>query len=402
MTVPASALPSDYAARRRELLAEGAQPRCRQRDAPQGPRGPDRLVAAAGVRRRGRGHRRTGRAGRPGRRRRLRPRRAVPGQRPRPGAAARRPRRRRPRSPTRSGTRSGTPACAWTTRCAPSRRPAGWPATDLAGAARPARRAARRRRPGAGRPPAQQRPRRLARGRPPPAARAARGVGRAGRQVRRPAPRPRARPQGGPRRAARRRVAARRRRLLGRRPAAPRTSTTPYAGWPTSGTRCTSSPAGPPTGCCCRSRTRSPPTSAWPTPTRCCARSAASAPAVAHAADVTWRRAPAGHPAAAVPVRAAAASRCCGCSGRGSPSTTARRCSPRRPTRAPTRCSCCGGGRAPPAPGCRCRRARSTGWPPTARRCRSRGRRTPGTCSSSCSAPGRRWCRSGRPWTRPA
>jgi nitrogen regulatory protein P-II 1 len=50
------------------------QPRRRERDAPQGPGGPDRLVAAPGVRRRGRGHRRTGREGHPGRGGRLRPR----------------------------------------------------------------------------------------------------------------------------------------------------------------------------------------------------------------------------------------------------------------------------------------------------------------------------------------
>ena len=94
-----------------------------------GPGGADRLVAArrCSPRRPRLDRRRPG--GRPRRRRRLRPGRAVPGQRPRPAccctptaSTARR------RWPTRSGTRSGTPACGSTTRSAPSTRPGGWPA----------------------------------------------------------------------------------------------------------------------------------------------------------------------------------------------------------------------------------------------------------------------------------
>ncbi len=86
----------------------------------------------------------------------------------------------------------------------------------------------------------------------------------------------------------------------------------------------------------------------------------------------------AGHPAAAVALRARPAA--------GAPAARAGARRARRRGRAdragrpaaPTRCSRCGGRRARPAPGCRSRRARSTGWSPTPRRCPSPGRRTPG------------------------
>ncbi len=112
-----------------------------------------------------------------------------------------------------------------------------------------------------------------------------------GARHRGPAPRPRARPQGGPRRAARRRVAAGGGRLLGGRPAAPRrrrrrTPAGRRTRRPAPGHRPRRA-----TACCCRSRTR------WPTDLGLADADAllrevgASAAAVTHAADVTWRRA---------------------------------------------------------------------------------------------------------------
>ena len=96
------------------------------------------------------------------------------------------------------------------------------------------------------------------------------GAGRAPGRAAVPA---RTRPQGGPRRTARRHRAARRRRLLARRRARARASPRPAAGCSTPATRSTWPPAAPPTGSRSRNRTRSPPTSACSTPTPCCARS---------------------------------------------------------------------------------------------------------------------------------
>ena len=112
--------------------------------------------------------------------------------------------------------------------------------------------------------------------------------------------------------------------------------------------------------------------------------------AVTHAAEVTWRRALQATRPQRSPVRARPQAGAASCSGRGWPSTTARRCSPPRPTRRDRPAArAAAGGRAPPRPGCRCRRARSTGWPPTPRRCREPWpAERPRPVRRRCSAPG--------------
>ena len=87
--------------------------------------------------------------------------------------------------------------------------------------------------------------------------------GRAPPPSRRPRPVHRARPQGGPRRAARHDRAARPRRGLARRPSARRGRRGIRRCCSTSATRCTSSPAGAATGSAGRTTTRSPPCSGY-------------------------------------------------------------------------------------------------------------------------------------------
>ncbi len=204
--------PSGYAAARLRLLQEEARS------------GPPRRAALAEltddwlVRAVRRGRRQAARH-LARRRRRLRPRRALPAQRSRPAAPARRQRRpgrgglpRRPHLVPDLGPRP---------RPRPLRPHARRGTQDRGrgpqGPARAAGRPAPRRRPRPHRRTAHGRPRRLAQPGAETSPRTPGTVRRARRAPGRVAVPPRTRPQGGPRRPARRHRAARRRRLLARR-----------------------------------------------------------------------------------------------------------------------------------------------------------------------------------------